>query len=95
MDNGVVPETSPEQKSLDVCAARHTAKSGSLIHKRLLAINWNDSGTQSFTFDLAGCGISSDMKAADFWSGTSLSHDGKRLQFELQPHTCRLIEFRR
>jgi hypothetical protein len=35
------------------------------------------------------------MKAADFWSGKSLLHDGKVLQFELVPHTCRLIEFRR
>ena len=62
---------------------------------RLLAVNWDDSEAQTFAFDLEKCGISSDMKAADFWSGKSLPHDGKVLQFELVPHTCRLIEFRR
>ncbi len=61
---------------------------------RLLAVNWNDCGNQVFSFDLEKCGISKDMKAADFWEGKSLIHDGKRLQFELAPHTCRLIEFR-
>ena len=61
---------------------------------RLLAINWNDCENQTFTFDLSKCGISGDMKAADFWSGEKVSHDGKFLQFELAPHRCKLIEFR-
>ena len=61
---------------------------------RLLAINWDDNENKTFTFDLEKCGISKDMKAADFWSGKSLAHDGKCMQFELAPHTCRLIEFR-
>ena len=61
---------------------------------RLLAINWDDCANQTFTFDLAKCGISENMKASDFWSGKSLACDGKYLQFELAPHTCRLIEFR-
>lgn len=61
---------------------------------RLLAINWNDSENQTFSFDLEKCGISKDMKASDFWNGQSIAHDGKVLEFELAPHTCRLIEFR-
>jgi hypothetical protein len=34
------------------------------------------------------------MDAVDFWSGEKVAHDGKQLQFELAPHTCKLIEFR-
>ncbi|MBQ7396140.1 MAG: alpha-galactosidase [Lentisphaeria bacterium] len=62
---------------------------------RILAVNWQDDSKQLFSFDLAKCGVSADMKAADFWSGKNIAHDGKLLQFELEPHTCRLIEFRR
>ena len=61
---------------------------------RILAINWEDSGNQTFSFDLAKHGISKDMKATDFWSGKAVAHDGKLLEFELVPHTCKLIEFR-
>lgn len=61
---------------------------------RILAINWNDYDKQTFSFDLEKCGISGGMKASDFWSGKTVTHDGKRLEFELAPHTCSLIEFR-
>ena len=61
---------------------------------RLLAINWSDDATQTFSFDLEKSGISQDMKAVDFWNGKKVSHDGKLLQIELAPHTCSLIEFR-
>ena len=61
---------------------------------RLLAVNWDDSESKVFTFDLEKCGITKDMKAADFWSGAKVSHDGKMLQIELAPHRCQLIEFR-
>ena len=61
---------------------------------RLLAINWDDNEKKTFSFDLEKSGISKDMKATDFWSGKSVSHDGKLLEFELAPHSCQLIEFR-
>ena len=61
---------------------------------RLLAINWSDDKNDTFSFDLEKCGISSGMDAVDFWSGEKVAHDGKQLQFELAPHTCKLIEFR-
>lgn len=62
---------------------------------RVLAINWSDDESGTFSFDLAKSGVTADMKAADFWSGETVAHDGKLLEFELAPHTCKLIEFRR
>ncbi|MBO5899948.1 MAG: hypothetical protein J6Q80_04360, partial [Lentisphaeria bacterium] len=61
---------------------------------RVLAINWSDDENNTFSFDLEKSGISADMKAVDFWSGEAVAHDGKKLDIELAPHRCRLIEFR-
>lgn len=61
---------------------------------RLLAINWDDNESKVFSFDLEKCGITRDMKASDFWSGAKVNHDGRKLEIELAPHRCQLIEFR-
>lgn len=57
---------------------------------RVLLINWSDAA-RTMSFDLAAYGISASS-ATDFWSEKPVAADSGKLEFELAPRSCKLIE---
>lgn len=60
--------------------------------KRALLVNWEDQ-RQRLTFDLNGHGVQGDS-GRDFWTDEPVEVCGGRIEVELPPHACRLVEFR-
>ena len=58
---------------------------------RALLVNWTDE-KQVRSLDLAAYGLQTTT-ATDFWNGEKISVAGNRLEFELPPHSCKLLVF--
>ena len=59
---------------------------------RVLLINWSDAA-RTMSFDLAAHGVCASS-ATDFWSEKPVAVGSGKLEFELAPRSCKLIELR-
>lgn len=57
---------------------------------RVLLVNWGETAEQ-VSFDLTAHGVRA-ASATDFWAEKPVSISSGRLEFELAPHSCKLIE---
>ena len=59
---------------------------------RVLLINWENTA-KTVSFDPAAYGIH-PVSATDFWKEEAVELHSGKLEFELAPHSCRLIELK-
>lgn len=88
----VSAESGEAARPLDLFSAARPARFLQKLKSgwRVLLVNWGETAEQ-VSFDLAAHGVRA-ASATDFWAEKPVSISSGRLEFELAPHSCKLIE---